>query len=161
MLQLSRQFGLAPKEFSAATEEAWQSYQWPGNLHELKQVVMRYLMVSETALEEKKIVPDQTRTAVSALQAEAAGTSPPVTPIVPHVTESGVYKSLRSMLRSVKEEAERAAILAALEKTGWNRKAAARLLKVSYRSILYKIEEYQMNLPDHPASWATRQSPQA
>jgi hypothetical protein len=69
------------------------------------------------------------------------------------------HKSLRSMLRSVKEEAERTAILAALEKTGWNRKAAARLLKVSYRSILYKIEEYQLNLPDRSTSWASRQIP--
>ena len=52
------------------------------------------------------------------------------------------------MIRSVREEAERIAIASALEKTGWNRKAAARLLKVSYRSILYKIEQYQMNEPD-------------
>ncbi len=59
------------------------------------------------------------------------------------------YKSLRSLLQSVKEEAERNAIALALEKTGWNRKAAARLLKTSYRSVLYKIEQYQMISPDH------------
>jgi len=45
-------------------------------------------------------------------------------------------------------EAEKHAILAALEKTGWNRKAAARLLKVSYRTLLYKIEQYQMRSSD-------------
>ncbi len=54
------------------------------------------------------------------------------------------HKSLRSLLRSVKEEAERSAIARALEETGWNRKAAARLLKTSYRTVLYKIEQYQM-----------------
>ena len=53
-------------------------------------------------------------------------------------------ESLRSLLRSVKSEAERNAIALALEKTGWNRKAAARLLKVSYRTILYKIDHYHM-----------------
>ena len=58
------------------------------------------------------------------------------------------HKSLRSLLQSVKEEAERKAIVMALEKTGWNRKAAARLLKTSYRSVLYKIEQYQLSLPD-------------
>ena len=47
-------------------------------------------------------------------------------------------------MQSVKLEAERNAIAAALESTGWNRKAAARLLKVSYRTLLYKIEQYQM-----------------
>jgi hypothetical protein len=45
----------------------------------------------------------------------------------------------------VKEEAEKNAIALALETTGWNRKAAARLLKTSYRSVLYKIEQYRMS----------------
>jgi DNA-binding NtrC family response regulator len=48
----------------------------------------------------------------------------------------------------VKLEAERNAIAAALYKTGWNRKAAARLLKISYRTLLYKIEQYQMRSSD-------------
>jgi len=53
-------------------------------------------------------------------------------------------ESLRSLLQNVRLEAERNAIAAALRTTGWNRKAAARLLKVSYRTLLYKIEQYQM-----------------
>ena len=52
--------------------------------------------------------------------------------------------SLKSLVQSVKSEAERNAITAALEKTGWNRKAAARLLGVSYRTVLYKIEMYRI-----------------
>jgi len=53
-------------------------------------------------------------------------------------------KSLKSLVQSIKCAAERNAISAALEKTGWNRKAAARDLKVSYRTLLYKIEQYRM-----------------
>ena len=56
--------------------------------------------------------------------------------------------SLKSLVQNVKLEAERNAISAALEKTGWNRKAAARLLKVSYRTLLYKIEQYHMTSSD-------------
>jgi DNA-binding response OmpR family regulator len=56
-------------------------------------------------------------------------------------------KSLRALLKSVRTEAERNAIAVALEKTGGNRKAAARLLNVSYRTVLYKIEEYKMTPP--------------
>jgi DNA-binding NtrC family response regulator len=56
-----------------------------------------------------------------------------------------IPKSLKSLIQSVKWEAERNAIAAALEKTGWNRKAAARLLGVSYRTMLYKIEQYRMS----------------
>ena len=50
-------------------------------------------------------------------------------------------------MQSVKGEAERNAIATALEQAGWNRKAAARLLKVSYRTLLYKIEQYHMSPP--------------
>jgi len=57
--------------------------------------------------------------------------------------------SLKSLIQGVKREAERNAIGAALLRTGWNRKAAARLLKVSYRTLLYKIDEYQMRAPQH------------
>lgn len=63
--------------------------------------------------------------------------------------------SLRSILQQVREEAERNAIAQALEMTGWNRKAAARLLKVSYRSMLYKIEQYRMSSPDRFATTAS------
>jgi len=147
MHQLSRQFGLAPKEFAFATEEAWQSYQWPGNLRELKQSVKRILIAGETVSETKKLPPDQVSEVVKPVQPQVATPNPPVVPVRQSVTDIGGYKTLRSMVRSVREEAERAAIASALEKTGWNRKAAARLLKVSYRSILYKIEQYQMNTP--------------
>jgi DNA-binding NtrC family response regulator len=56
-----------------------------------------------------------------------------------------VPRSLKSLLQALKSETEKNAIAAALEKTRWNRKAAANLLKVSYRSMLYKIDQYEIN----------------
>ena len=53
-------------------------------------------------------------------------------------------ESLKSLIQGIKSGAEQNAIGAALKKTGWNRKAAARLLRVSYRTLLYKIDQYQM-----------------
>ena len=32
--------------------------------------------------------------------------------------------------------------------TGWNRKAAAKILKISYRAFLYKLEEAGICCPD-------------
>ena len=55
-------------------------------------------------------------------------------------------------MQNVKGEAEKNAITAALEETHWNRKAAARLLKVSYRTLLYKIQQYHMSPPAAYAS---------
>jgi len=56
-------------------------------------------------------------------------------------------ESLKLLIQGIKWEAERNAIAAALLRTGWNRKAAARMLKVSYRTMLYKIEQYKMRAP--------------
>jgi DNA-binding NtrC family response regulator len=47
-------------------------------------------------------------------------------------------------LRSFRNEAEIAAIRYALQQTGWNRKRAARLLVISYRSLLYKIRRHNI-----------------
>lgn len=148
MYQLSKQFGLAAKEFSTATEEAWQSYKWPGNLRELKESVKQFLIEGGTGGNAQKIAPTRERETTQTFQSE--GPLPGLVSSANHqpATDIRCCKSLRSIIRSVREEAERAAIGSALESTGWNRKAAARLLKVSYRSILYKIEQYQMSAPD-------------
>jgi transcriptional regulator with GAF, ATPase, and Fis domain len=47
-------------------------------------------------------------------------------------------------LRSFRNEAEIHAIHYALQRTGWNRKRAARLLSISYRSLLYKIRRHNI-----------------
>jgi DNA-binding NtrC family response regulator len=68
--------------------------------------------------------------------------------------QTSSVNSLKSLVQSVRFEAERSAISTALEKTGWNRKAAARLLKVSYRTLLYKIEQYHMSSSQaHPSAF--------
>jgi DNA-binding NtrC family response regulator len=47
-------------------------------------------------------------------------------------------------LRTVRARVEIEAIRSALRRTGWNRKQAARLLKISYRGLLYKIRQYDI-----------------
>ncbi len=48
-------------------------------------------------------------------------------------------------LRVVRTQVEVKAILAALKRTGWNRKQAARLLNISYRGLLYKIHRHHID----------------
>ena len=43
-------------------------------------------------------------------------------------------------MTKAKEQAEIDAILAALNSTRWNRKQAARLLKIDYKALLYKMK---------------------
>ena len=139
MHRLARHYGLPPREFSPATLGACQSYSWPGNVRELESFVKRYLMIGDEN--------------VSLPGSGAGETSEQIrstwTSNIQPDSESDEFavgnKSLKSLIHDVKSEAERNAIATALEKTGWNRKAAARLLKVSYRTMLYKIEQYHMS----------------
>jgi two-component system, NtrC family, response regulator AtoC len=150
MHRLARHYGLPPRVFAPAVCEAWQAHEWPGNLRELEQSVKRYLVVGEKVLGFPKKLPDgEDETQDAASMTSVWSSRGPALSRQP----GGIcgHKSLRSLLQSVKEEAERSAIALALEKTGWNRKAAARLLKTSYRTVLYKIEQYRLTATDSPS----------
>ena len=73
-----------------------------------------------------------------ALTAEAI-----VTKVPEHDPEHG--RNLKILVRNRKFETEIEEITKALAETNWNRTAAARLLKVSYRNLLYKIRQYQLS----------------
>lgn len=51
-------------------------------------------------------------------------------------------------LRSVRDRAEIRAIQKALGYAGWNRTQAARLLEISYRSLLLKIQRHKITRQD-------------
>ncbi|PYT55290.1 MAG: hypothetical protein DMG46_20150, partial [Acidobacteria bacterium] len=89
--------------------------------------------------------PEQDGTAAEDLR-QLTGNGTPGTEASPNESPTS---GLKSLLQSVKGETERNAISTALEQTKWNRKAAARLLKVSYRTLLYKIQQYHMSPPDY------------
>ena len=147
MHQLAKHYSLTPRAFSPAVLEACQSYPWLGNLRELENFVKRYLMVGdqELAFDKNRSEPEEgTRNAALTMRS----LNQPVPSPIPYCAGASRSDSLKSLVQSVKLEAERNAIASALEKTGWNRKAAARLLKVSYRTLLYKIEQYQMRSSD-------------
>ena len=136
MLQLARLYTLPPRRFSPQMMAACEAYAWPGNLEELKNYVKRYLVIGdeELAIDELKRRDVQDISSQASLVQSRDGLKVP---------------GLKSMIQSIKGEAERSAITAALTETRWNRKAAAQLLKVSYRTLLYKIEQYHMSPPEN------------
>jgi transcriptional regulator with PAS, ATPase and Fis domain len=62
----------------------------------------------------------------------------------PRVMVAGMEPAADLSLRSFRNEAEVHAISCALRQTGWNRKRAAKLLSISYRSLLYKIRQHNI-----------------
>jgi len=141
MNQLAKRYGLPARMFSPSMLAACQRYDWPGNLRELEQFVKRHLLMGEDgvalgAREQDGIVAEDLR--------QSPGNDISGTEVSPN---EGSGSGLKSLLQSVKGETERNAIATALEQTGWNRKAAARILRISYRTLLYKIEQHHMNPP--------------
>lgn len=132
MHKLANQFKRSPKEFSRETLEACLSYSWPGNMRELQSFVKRYLFAQteneRPDADEMMLPPAPVAPSTATLAAERPDAS----------------ASLKAMVQDLTCKAEKSAIAAALQKTHWNRKAAAQLLRVSYRTLLYKIERYQM-----------------
>jgi DNA-binding NtrC family response regulator len=58
-----------------------------------------------------------------------------------------VTESLRGIARRGAREAERQAFLEVLERAHWNRAEVARILKVSYKTLLNKISECELTPP--------------
>jgi len=50
-------------------------------------------------------------------------------------------------VRGLKDEAEMEAIADALEKTRWCRKDAAKMLGISYKALLYKMRQFNLDTP--------------
>jgi DNA-binding NtrC family response regulator len=127
MNRLSDRYARPPLHLSAALLEACQNYSWAGNLRELGNFVKRYLVLGDESL------------AISELKSTHQQT-----PSAPTATAEQPSNGLKSLVRSVKDEAEAEAITRALEQTRWNRKQAAALLKISYKALLYKIRQYEI-----------------
>jgi two-component system, NtrC family, response regulator AtoC len=154
MNRLTRRYGVPAPRFSSVLLDACQQYPWPGNLRELENFAKRFLAHGDedAALQELHSRPDHGFAPRGEIGNGHAKTS--VDSSNGHrlnMQSVDVRSSLKLLVRNAKEEAERGAIAQALEQTHWNRKAAARLLNVSYRALLYKIQEYHLAPPAEPA----------
>ncbi|HWO57827.1 MAG TPA: sigma-54 dependent transcriptional regulator [bacterium] len=124
---------------SPAAMQKVMLYPWPGNVRQLenliKQVVVRN---DEGAIDELVNRPFAQRPGQSPIYASPA---PRVT--APAAEEAGY--SLKRRVDAVIAREERDLIAEVLRKTNWNRRKAADVLEISYRSLLYKIKEYGLS----------------
>ena len=106
-------------------------YSWPGNIRELQSFTQRFLIQGDEELSIREL---QTSSTVS--------TGVPVASDTLCETSS---MSLKKLGRNVKCNAEKPAIEKVLQETRFNRKAAARRLQISYKGLLRKLREYELD----------------
>ena len=93
---------------------------WPGNLRELSNGIARYVLIGpETAIISE---PSKRRTAAAQASTDGASAVP-----------------LKLIAKEAIRNMEREVILETLRANQWNRRKTAQSLKISYRSLIYKI----------------------
>ena len=98
-------------------------YEWPGNFRELETAAKTLVAIGNESI------------TITALRASATKSN---------VHGDGRQLSLKQASRAASLQAERELISEMLTSTGWNRKQAARELRISYKALLYKIRQIGM-----------------
>lgn len=132
-----------PPSITPALEQAMLDHDWPGNIRELENTMRRYLvmrdpeyMIQELRSLRRANQPSQVTVTTAPAAAPVAEPVAPAAAAAPVVPASALQDAERR-----KREAERTALLKALEATHWNRKQAATLLDIDYKAFLYKMKK--------------------
>jgi two-component system response regulator AtoC len=118
------------KELSTETMAHLTEYSWSGNVRELENVIRRMVVLTDG---------EQAFAALVARARNGQGAPPRPARIV--------AESLTQIARRGAREAERQALEWVLERVHWNRAEAARILQVSYKTLLNKIAACQLSPP--------------
>jgi two-component system response regulator PilR (NtrC family) len=125
LLRLAGRTNSAPPELSADALQTLQTYPFPGNVRELENALERALTLSTGGV-------------ITAEHIRLRSYARPATPEAPAPAgAAGGGTALGSQLESI----ERDAIIKALEKTRYNKTAAAKLLGMSFRALRYRIKK--------------------
>lgn len=146
LVKYSEKYQKQAPDPSKALLEAAARYPWPGNLRELENFVKRYVILEDDAGSFREL-----------LEMTGQQQRMPVQEDAPRPKEQG----LKALVRGLKDEAEMEAIAGALEKTNWCRKDAARMLGISYKALLYKMRQFNLDSGRGSRSSAAKEAARA
>lgn len=131
----AKEFHCRPKPLSREIMHMMLQYNWPGNIRQLENILR-----SHTLIGDEKALMEEMVSSVSA-----------------HSSEPGVQidlsspVSLKEITKAATHDLERQIILKVLQANAWNRRKTAKWLNISYRSLLYKLQDAQADrLQDVP-----------
>jgi two-component system response regulator AtoC len=117
-------FKLAPRYPSKGLLRLMHGYDWPGNIRQLDNMLRSFILIgSEDLLVSEMVAQPKGPDEISA----QVDLSQPL--------------SLKQITKKATRDLERQIIVKVLQANGWNRQKTARKLQISYRSLLYKLNE--------------------
>lgn len=123
---LERLRGTAEARFSEDALRALQGYSFPGNVRELENIIERALaLCTGGVIEEQDLL---------------------LVPVEHHQPDNAALSS-KYPLPEYLDRIEKQALLEALEQTGFNRTAAAKLLGLTFRTMRYRMERLGIKAP--------------
>src|SRR5688572_12692749 len=163
----SRKYNRPLKPISDHLRQMFLQYEWPGNIRELENMIKRTVILQDETLVVHEIERNLQRPVAAAATAAAPALAaavavpagigagvpvgyapaamPPQQPAADPVDEVEAPEegggSLASVAKAAAIKAERAAIEQTLRQVHWNRRKAAQILGVSYKTLLNKIKE--------------------
>ncbi|NOZ86658.1 MAG: sigma-54-dependent Fis family transcriptional regulator [Deltaproteobacteria bacterium] len=111
-------------EFTQDAMKAMLNYSWPGNVRELENTVERAMVLADGKEIDREALPER-------ITGQGLGVTLDL-PLSPE--ELSIKKTVKAV--------EKDLIRKALEKTGGNKTAAAKLLEISHRALIYKMKDY-------------------
>lgn len=141
--RLQLDMGSTPKVIDPGAYAVFQSYNWPGNIRELKNIVERLLiMVNRDVV----MAPDVAE--ALSLTSQLAVSYPPATaPTLESVPGMPVYKPGIALSQMI-DDAEAECILAALEENRWNIRRTSEALAVERSNLYKKMNKYGISRPN-------------
>ena len=131
LTKVRTRYSLPPVSLTEDALERLGRYNWPGNVRELENVVERLVVLAKA-----DTIGDED------LPAEIRQTESRIAAIDLKLPDDGI--SL--------EEVEKELLLRALERHRWNQTQAAKYLNISRKTLIYRMEKYNLTAPEMAAS---------
>jgi two-component system response regulator AtoC len=151
----SEHYNKPPLTLAQDTRRLFDEYEWPGNVRELENLIKRAVVLGSDesirrdladAIAGRRMRMSPIPLLQPRAQASPAAASAPIVavPLEPPAPAAPVG-SLKDIARHAAREAERELISRTLQQTRWNRREAAEILGISYKALLYKIKEADLD----------------
>jgi len=175
MTKYSQRYNRPIRPISDQLRSQFLSYEWPGNVRELENMIKRYVILQDEQLVSRELtrprpVMNPAASSASSMPTEWTPAPPPyhsAPPVAPAAVEAEEDdpddaadeappavataapdgRRLAEVAREAALTAERAVISDTLRQVHWNRRKAAQILGVSYKTLLNKIKETGIERP--------------